>query len=154
MADSELHSFHAGEMSEADESRVRKHLAECSDGKKLDDALVAEHAGMLRRLKKIDSAVVEASRSTDMHFNPAAGDQIGPYKLLETLGEGGFGVVYLAEQQEPILRRVALKIIKIGMDTRRVIARFEAERQALAMMDQSPHGTLFNRRSQALAVDS
>ena len=60
---------------------------------------------------------------------------IGPYKLLEQIGEGGMGVVYVAEQTEPVRRRVALKIIKPGMDTRQVIARFEAERQALAMMD-------------------
>jgi eukaryotic-like serine/threonine-protein kinase len=63
---------------------------------------------------------------------------IGPYKLLEELGEGGMGVVYMAQQTEPIKRKVALKIIKPGMDTRQVIARFEAERQALAMMDH-PH---------------
>ncbi len=63
------------------------------------------------------------------------GDKIGPYKLLEQLGEGGFGVVYLADQQEPIRRRVALKVVKLGMDTRAVIARFEAERQVLALMD-------------------
>ena len=63
------------------------------------------------------------------------GMEIGPYKLLEQIGEGGFGVVYMAEQSEPVERRVALKIIKPGMDTREVIARFEAEEQALAMMD-------------------
>jgi serine/threonine protein kinase len=63
------------------------------------------------------------------------GTQIGPYKLLQQIGEGGMGVVYMAEQTEPVERRVALKIIKPGMDTRQVIARFEAERQALALMD-------------------
>jgi serine/threonine protein kinase/tetratricopeptide (TPR) repeat protein len=63
------------------------------------------------------------------------GTRIGWYKLLQLIGEGGFGVVYMAEQQEPIRRKVALKIIKLGMDTKQVIARFEAERQALAMMD-------------------
>ncbi len=63
------------------------------------------------------------------------GDKIGHYKLLEKVGEGGCGVVYVAEQTEPVRRRVALKVIKLGMDTRQVIARFEAERQALAMMD-------------------
>src|SRR5207244_801314 len=60
---------------------------------------------------------------------------IGRYKLLEKVGEGGFGTVYVAEQREPVKRRVALKIIKLGMDTKQVIARFEAERQALALMD-------------------
>ena len=64
-----------------------------------------------------------------------AGDTIGRYKLLQQIGEGGCGVVYMAEQQEPVRRRVALKVIKLGMDTKSVIARFEAERQALAMMD-------------------
>ena len=63
------------------------------------------------------------------------GDRIGRYKLLQSIGEGGCGVVYVAEQEEPVRRRVALKVIKLGMDTRQVIGRFEAERQALAMMD-------------------
>jgi non-specific serine/threonine protein kinase/serine/threonine-protein kinase len=63
------------------------------------------------------------------------GTVIGPYKLLEQIGEGGFGVVFLAEQQEPVRRKVALKVLKPGMDTRQVVARFEAERQALAIMD-------------------
>jgi WD40 repeat protein len=63
------------------------------------------------------------------------GDRIGRYKLREKIGEGGCGLVYVAEQEEPVRRRVALKVIKLGMDTREVVARFEAERQALAMMD-------------------
>jgi serine/threonine protein kinase/WD40 repeat protein len=66
------------------------------------------------------------------------GTGIGPYKLLETIGEGGFGVVYVAEQTQPVRRKVALKVLKPGMDTRQVVARFEAERQALALMDH-PH---------------
>ena len=64
-----------------------------------------------------------------------AGMQIGPYKLREQLGEGGMGVVWAAEQKRPLHRRVALKVIKPGMDTSQVIARFEAEREALAMME-------------------
>ena len=64
-----------------------------------------------------------------------AGDRIGRYKLLQQIGEGGCGVVYMAEQEEPVRRRVALKVIKLGMDTKSVIARFEAERQAVALMD-------------------
>ena len=66
------------------------------------------------------------------------GTMIGPYKLLQQIGEGGFGIVYMAEQLKPVRRQVALKVIKPGMDTRQVIARFEAERQALAVMDH-PH---------------
>jgi hypothetical protein len=65
----------------------------------------------------------------------SAGSRIGRYHLLEKIGEGGFGVVFMAEQEKPVRRRVALKVIKLGMDTREVVARFEAERQALAMMD-------------------
>ena len=64
-----------------------------------------------------------------------AGDHIGPYKLLQQIGEGGMGVVWLAGQERPVRRRVALKVVKLGMDTRQVVARFEAERQALALMD-------------------
>jgi len=63
------------------------------------------------------------------------GDKIGRHKLLQQIGEGGCGVVYMAEQEEPVRRQVALKVIKLGMDTKNVIARFEAERQALALMD-------------------
>lgn len=64
-----------------------------------------------------------------------SGDRIGQYKLLEQIGEGGCGIVYLAEQEQPVRRQLALKIIKLGMDTKQVIARFEAERQALALME-------------------
>src|SRR5262245_19750687 len=66
------------------------------------------------------------------------GTVIGPYKLLEQIGEGGMGTVFMAEQTQPVRRKVALKVLKAGMDTRQVIARFEAERQALAIMDH-PH---------------
>ena len=74
----------------------------------------------------------------DASLSESPGTVIGRYRLLEQIGEGGFGVVYMAEQTEPVRRKVALKIVKLGMDTRQVIARFEAERQALAMMDH-PH---------------
>jgi eukaryotic-like serine/threonine-protein kinase len=67
--------------------------------------------------------------------NEQPGEKIGHYKILQQIGEGGCGVVYMAEQEEPVRRRVALKVIKLGMDTKQVVARFEAERQALAIMD-------------------
>ncbi len=73
-----------------------------------------------------------------------AGSRIGPYKLLELIGEGGFGSVFMAEQHRPVQRRVALKIIKLGMDTRQVVARFEQERQALAMMDHPNIAKVFD----------
>ena len=71
----------------------------------------------------------------DGHAAAAVGDRIGPYRLMEQIGEGGFGLVFVAEQAEPVRRKVALKVLKPGMDTRDVVARFEAERQALALMD-------------------
>src|SRR5436190_6609884 len=75
------------------------------------------------------------SDETRSELNERPGMMVGRYKLLEQIGEGGMGVVFMAEQLQPVRRRVALKIIKPGMDTAQVIARFEAERQALAMMD-------------------
>src|SRR6185503_12500448 len=69
---------------------------------------------------------------------------IGRYKLLEKIGEGGFGEVWMAEQREPVKRRVALKILKLGMDSRQIVARFEAERQALAMMDHANIAKIFD----------
>jgi len=72
------------------------------------------------------------------------GTVIGRYKLLQEIGEGGFGVVFMAEQLEPVHRKVALKVIKAGMDTREVIARFEAERQALALMDHPNIAKIFD----------
>src|SRR4051812_25857234 len=81
-----------------------------------------------------EAATIKA-RSIDYRPDEAEGQSFGRYKLLEKLGEGGFGAVWLAEQKEPVRRKVAFKLIKLGMDTRAVVARFEAERQALAMMD-------------------
>ncbi len=71
----------------------------------------------------------------DRPLSEKEGTCIGRYKLLQRIGEGGMGVIYMAEQTEPVTRKVALKIIKLGLDTKSVIARFEAERQALAMME-------------------
>jgi len=87
---------------------------------------------------------VPASESMSDDIVEAPGTVIGRYKLLERIGEGGMAVVYMAEQTEPICRKVALKIIKLGMDTRQVIARFEAERQALAMMDHPNIAKVFD----------
>ncbi len=125
----------------------------------LDEAC-AGHAGLRQRIEELLRAGEEArgflqepapgaQRPGDAPESPGpwpsaaiaterVGERIGRYKLLQQIGEGGCGVVYMAEQEEPVRRRVALKVIKLGMDTKQVIARFEAERQALAMMEH-PH---------------
>jgi serine/threonine protein kinase len=97
------------------------------------EALLAAHQGTDRLLDKPGAALVGPVGVGEPLEAP--GTVVGRYKLLERIGEGGMAVVYMAEQTEPIRRKVALKIIKLGMDTRQVIARFEAERQALALMD-------------------
>ncbi|MCI0704413.1 MAG: serine/threonine-protein kinase, partial [Planctomycetia bacterium] len=84
----------------------------------------------LEPLAPLQVSTVDTPRATE-----GPGTLIGPYKLLEQIGEGGFGVVFMAEQTQPVRRKVALKVLKPGMDTRQVVARFEAERQALAIMD-------------------
>src|SRR5712692_7133493 len=81
------------------------------------------------------AATIRPAGTPSVPLAEKAGDRIGRYKLLQQIGEGGCGVVYMAEQEEPVRRRVALKVIKLGMDTKSVIARFDAERQALALMD-------------------
>src|SRR5438876_7385047 len=91
--------------------------------------------------------IVELGAAPTISAGPISeqpGNRIGRYKLLERIGEGGCGAVYMAEQEEPVRRRVALKVIKLGMDTRSVIARFEAERQALALMDHPNIAKVFD----------
>jgi eukaryotic-like serine/threonine-protein kinase len=83
----------------------------------------------------VEKVAAEGTIALSLPLSEKPGDRIGRYKLLQEIGAGGFGVVYMAEQEEPVRRRVALKIIKLGMDTKEVIGRFEAERQALALMD-------------------
>jgi serine/threonine protein kinase/tetratricopeptide (TPR) repeat protein len=104
-----------------------------------DRALRERVEGMLNAERKADHFLANNPLELDAPAPGAVlenvGTMIGRYKLLQQLGEGGCGIVYMAEQDQPIRRRVALKVIKPGMDTRQVIARFEAERQALAMMD-------------------
>ena len=82
-----------------------------------------------------DAPLAAGTRSLPPGDTERPGTVIGPYKLLQQIGEGGMGTVFMAEQTQPVQRKVALKIIKAGMDSRQVLARFEAERQALALMD-------------------
>jgi serine/threonine protein kinase/WD40 repeat protein len=105
-----------------------------------DDALRREVKALLEHHEGIGSFLEAAApglpvATVDEPITEGPGTVIGPYKLLEQIGEGGFGVVFMAEQTRPLRRKVALKVLKPGMDTRQVVARFEAERQALALMD-------------------
>jgi non-specific serine/threonine protein kinase/serine/threonine-protein kinase len=99
------------------------------------DVQVANDQDLRIELDRLLAADAAADRFLVPRARPAGHGSIGPYRLLEILGEGGFGVVWLAEQTDPIRRRVALKLIRPGMDSQHVVSRFEAERQALALMD-------------------
>jgi serine/threonine protein kinase/tetratricopeptide (TPR) repeat protein len=121
-----------------------------------NDGLRAEIQGLLATqdeqvrgslAQTMDPSTAPSDRPTSVTVSSRpkpANSQIGPYKLLEVIGEGGFGVVWLADQLAPVRRRVALKIIKPGMDSKAVIARFEQERQALAMMDHANIAKVFD----------
>jgi serine/threonine protein kinase len=104
----------------------------------------AESAGDFLEEPPTGLAGGDASTMVVTGLSEKPGDRIGRYKLLQQIGEGGCGVVYMAEQEEPVRRRVALKVIKLGMDTKSVIARFEAERQALALMDHPNIAKVFD----------
>ncbi|MHC4549454.1 MAG: serine/threonine-protein kinase [Planctomycetota bacterium] len=106
------------------------------------DAALRARVDVLLQAHDEAGSFLEASAATPLKEGP--GTRIGPYKLLQLIGEGGMGVVYMAEQTEPVRRKVALKIIKLGMDTKQVIARFEAERQALALMDHAHIARVFD----------
>jgi WD40 repeat protein/serine/threonine protein kinase len=123
-----------------DPDRRREYVRKACGG---DEARIAHVEALLEAADAPDSLLDRpAGNPAVVTINlPTAegpGTVIGPYKLLEQIGEGGFGIVFMAEQQQPVRRKIALKVIKPGMDTKQVIARFEAERQALALMDH-PH---------------
>jgi len=119
----------------------------CQDDAELHRRVVAlleahERAGAFLQEPRAQLAGFDSTRPEPP--GERCGEYVGRYKLLQQVGEGGCGVVYMAEQEEPVRRRVALKVIKLGMDTRQVIARFEAERQALAMMDHPNIAKVFD----------
>src|SRR5262249_22723080 len=91
----------------------------------------------LLRSHRHEDSFLHPPATTDEALSEKTGTVIGPYKLIEPIGEGGMGTVWRAQQTEPVKRLVALKLIKAGMDSKQVIARFEAERQALALMDHA-----------------
>jgi len=141
-----------------DSSRMKEIFAEASDlPLDLREEYLKRHCGSDMRLRATVDRLLKAHDEAGPFLaqpthEPSTedlptGQKIGRYKLLQKIGEGGFGTVYMAEQEEPVRRRVALKIIKLGMDTKAVIARFEAERQALAMMDHPNIARVFDAGS-------
>jgi serine/threonine protein kinase len=128
--------------SEAERSELL--LAACAGDRQLRakvDALLLAHE---RPQGLLDTLAVAGRADVVLACAESPGTVIGPYTLLEPIGEGGMGVVWLAEQARPVQRKVALKIIKAGMDSKQVIARFEAERQALAVMDHAGIAKVFD----------
>src|SRR5262249_36315204 len=111
------------------------------------EALIAAHfqaGSFLDRPAEALAAAAPLAPGHDPSDAQEPGSVIGPYTLVEKVGEGGMGAVYVADQSTPVKRRVALKVIKPGMDTREVVARFEAERQALALMDHPNIAAVFD----------
>ena len=109
------------------------------------DQICGEHPDLAEQLRaayrnveSLEATVIQHHSATDRP------EHIGPYRILDILGEGGMGTVYLAEQKEPVRRRVALKVIKLGMDSKQVLARFELERQALAVMNHPAIAKVFD----------
>ncbi|QDV89496.1 Serine/threonine-protein kinase Pkn1 [Phycisphaerae bacterium RAS2] len=157
LTDADIHRLHAGELDDAVAAGAQAHMENCRECSRRSSSILALHDGLLHRLRGVRDRVQRANESKypdqpDGQQNPATtksaglvgdamqsmvspGDSIGPFRLVRVLGEGGFGVVYLAEQEKPLRRRVALKLLKPGRDSAQVVARFDAERQALAMMD-------------------
>lgn len=129
--------FHVARGIESEEVRST-YLAQICAG----DQALRDRVDALLKANEQQQALLNSNIGFESTFEftgvtEAPGEQIGRYKLLQKIGEGGFGVVYLAEQSRPVRRKVALKVIKPGMDTHSVVARFEAERQALALMDHA-----------------
>ena len=116
-----------------------------------DAGLRAEVEGLLAAngragefMRRPAAAVAAGITGSYEPLTEGPGTRVGPYKLLQQIGEGGMGLVFVAEQQQPVRRKVALKLIKPGMESRQVIARFEAERQALALMDHPNIAKVFD----------
>src|SRR5581483_3011161 len=130
---------------------AREHRASYLEHTCADDVTLRQRVQSLLATHESDEDLLASGQVANMELLAARaprsdqpGDRLAGYKLLQQIGEGGCGVVYMAEQDTPIRRRVALKIIKLGMDTKQVIARFEAERQALALMDHPNIARVFD----------
>ena len=130
--------FKAARRTPAGEARQAYLSRACGDDGALRDRVLALLRVDEEERSFLAVPALDPAATTDQPADDGPGTAIGPYRLMEQIGEGGMGLVFVAEQQHPVRRRVALKVIKPGMDTREVVARFEAERQALALMDH-PH---------------
>jgi len=135
--ESERQAFLASVGDPARRQRLEKLLAASAEADSFFGEPPHQHAG-------VDHPAVAPTLKMEVLVAEAPAQMIGRYKLLEVIGEGGFGEVWMAEQREPVKRRVALKLIKLGMDSRQIVARFEAERQALAMMDHANIAKIFD----------
>lgn len=120
-----------------DDEALRNHLQALITSAEADEPFLSEPTRKRPMRSETPTAPVRS-------ISERPGERIGPYKLLQQIGEGGFGVVFMADQDRPVRRRVALKIIKLGMDTRQIVARFEQERQALALMDHPNIAKVFD----------
>lgn len=154
---SKFESTEVSDKQSQSEERLFEQARKLQDAEERDEFLqkaCGADTGLYQRLTallaadgNVDSFLDHPENDTESWDSPRTslvGQQIGNYKLLQQIGEGGFGVVYMAEQTKPVSRKVALKVIKPGMDTAAVVARFEAERQALAMMDHSHIARVFD----------
>src|SRR5262245_35265894 len=122
-----------------DPDHRRRYVREACGG---DETRIAHVEALLAAAESSDSLLDRPAGSCpvvtiNQPVTGGAGTQIGPYKLIEQIGEGGMGAVWMAQQTEPVKRLVAIKLIKAGMDSKQVLARFDAERQALALMDHA-----------------
>ncbi len=145
--------FHAArDIAEPD--RRREYVREACGG---DEARIAHIEALLAAADRTDSLLDRPPAdmtvpTIDQPTTESPGPVIGPYKLIEQIGEGGMGRVWMAQQTEPVKRLVAVKLIKAGMDSRQVIARFEAERQALALMDHPNIARVLDGRHHGLVA--
>ena len=157
----QLQELLKGSLAPADRSALDEHLVECAACRQKLDVLAGGDESWLKvkQTRPVDpisshplrEAMNRLKVGDRMPPSEKPGDRIGRYKLLQQIGEGGCGVVYMAEQEEPVRRRVALKVIKLGMDPKSVIGRFEAERQALAMMDHPSIAKVFDAGATEIA---
>ena len=142
--------YNAGGLSQSDEAGIKEHLKSCDQCDRANSRLISDNEAWLERVRvamqpaggdEKTASLDTAPRKTSPSTRP---EQIGRYRILDEIGQGGMGTVYLAEQREPVRRRVALKLIKVGLDTKEVVARFENERQALALLDHPNVAKVFD----------